>query len=325
MNSILLAGIIGGVSSFAIGIVLAYFAKKFAVHIDPKIKEIASLLPQVNCGACGFANCETYATAVASGKAEAGRCVPGGSDVAKKISAIIGAESVAIEKKLARVICAGGKDCKDSFVYGGIKTCKAAVLVDGGQKSCQYGCLGFGDCTRICPFDAIHMGDKGLPVVDDKKCTGCGKCVEECPLLVLELVPAPKKTWVMCKSKDSPAETRTNCSSGCIACRMCEKVCPVDAVHVNDNFAKIDYSKCIDCGECARKCPVKVIHHDIPKMVASISDSCIGCTICAKNCPVGAITGELKKKHMVDAAKCVGCGICVTKCPKKAIVLKKAK
>ena len=49
------------------------------------------------------------------------------------------------------------------------------------------------------------------------------------------------------------------CKVGCIGCKMCEKTCKFDAIKVENNIARIDYSKCIGCGACAMKCPKKII------------------------------------------------------------------
>jgi len=64
---------------------------------------------------------------------------------------------------------------------------------------------------------------------------------------------------VACSSKDAGKIVRTNCSVGCIGCKICEKNCPHDAVHVNDLLAKVDYDKCVNCGICVEKCPTKAI------------------------------------------------------------------
>ena len=67
----------------------------------------------------------------------------------------------------ATVICAGGENCGTRFDYQGIQTCAAANGIAGGPSACAYGCLGLGDCTRACKFDAIHVIN-GVAVVDRK-------------------------------------------------------------------------------------------------------------------------------------------------------------
>ncbi|MFC1658849.1 4Fe-4S binding protein, partial [Candidatus Omnitrophota bacterium] len=161
--------------------------------------------------------------------------------------------------RIKRAYPGAGKKVKDRFQYNGLEDCIAANLVMCGQKECIYGCLGFGTCARICPFDAITMSDEGLPVVDVQKCTACGKCVQACPKELFSLAKVVSKVHVLCSSHDTGADTRRVCPVGCIACRKCEKACSVDAIHVIDNLAVIDYDKCTSCGECVTVCPVKCI------------------------------------------------------------------
>jgi len=101
--------------------------------------------------------------------------------------------------------------------------------------------------------------------VDKEKCTSCGLCIKECPKKLIELVPYKAETKVRCNSKDKGPVVKQGCSIGCIGCKLCEKACQYDAVHVEDNLALIDYSKCTNCGECAKKCPTKVILSELVK------------------------------------------------------------
>ncbi len=300
------------------GGVLALSAKYLKVEEDPRVEKIAEILPQANCGACGYPGCSGFAKAVVSGEAPVTGCLPGGKEVAKKIAEILGVEAGAIEEKVAFVFCSGGDRAKDKNRYAGIESCTAAKAL-GGTKACYFACYGLGDCVEACPFDAIHIVD-GRAVVDFEKCTGCGACVKACPQGIIELIPRSKAVvFVACSSCDSGAIARKYCANPCIGCKMCERVCPTGAIKVEGNLARIDYEKCIGCGACAAVCPTKVIRFDGVHKVAKINDDCVGCTLCAKVCPVKAITGEVKEKHEVDPDKCVGCTKCVEKCPKNAI------
>ena len=115
----------------------------------------------------------------------------------------------------------------------------------------------------VCDFDAISIVN-GIAVVDREKCVSCGKCIKECPKNLIELVPYESKVFVGCNSKDKGVNVKAACSKGCIGCKLCEKNCKFDAIHVIDNIAYIDYDKCIGCGVCAMKCPAKIIEK-LPK------------------------------------------------------------
>lgn len=304
------------------GVGLAFAAQKFAVKTDPKVDMVRDVLPGANCGACGFAGCQGYAEAVATNaEVSVSLCSPGKGSVADAIARITGRAAGAVEPNFARILCQGGSDnSRKSFIYEGVMDCRAAALASGGGKSCDYGCLGYGTCKAVCPFHAIHMSDRAIPVVDITKCTGCRKCEIACPKKVIEVLPASKAVLVACHSKDKGAETKRNCDAGCIACGKCVKVCPFDAVTVTSNVSRIDNSRCRTCSLCVGVCPTKAIVDYIPhRSKAVIRDNCIGCQICAKVCPVNAASGEPKKKHSIDVNACIGCGICTAKCPVQAI------
>ena len=317
LNSILVLGVMG----LIFGGILAYAAKKFAVKVDERVEAILEVLPGANCGGCGFPGCGGLASAIVEGSASVNGCPVGGSDCASKIGEIMGVTADAGEKKVANVICKGTCSvAKDKYIYEGMLDCKAANALNGGAKSCKYGCLGLGTCVSACKFDAIHVID-GVAVVDEEKCVLCGKCIEVCPKGVIEIKPIKNEVVVECNSKDFGKSVKDKCSVGCIGCGICEKSCPFGAITIENKLAKIDYDKCVQCMICVEKCPTKAIKGDLSKRkkVKIEEDLCVGCTLCKKQCKFDAISGELKEKHKVDETKCVGCHECVQKCPKKAI------
>jgi electron transport complex protein RnfB len=324
MNNILTAVLVLGGLGLLFGIGLAVASRVFAVKVDPKVEKIRLALPGANCGACGYPGCDGFANAVASGNAPVNGCPVGGAETAQKLGEIMGVNAEAGIKKVARVICKG-TDCnaKEKFDYKGINDCKAANMVAGGSKACEYGCLGFGTCIDACQFDAIRIID-GVAVIDPEKCTACGKCIEVCPKSVIEMIPYEQQVVVDCNNKEFGKVVKEVCSVGCIGCKLCVKACPFEAIEFENNLAKINYDKCTNCMICAEKCPTKAITANLDNRKKAIIDEekCIGCTICAKKCPVEAIEGELKKVHKVIEDKCVGCGVCAEKCPKDAITLK---
>ena len=250
---------IGGMG-VVFGACLGVASEVFKVEEDPRIGEILGVLPGANCGGCGFPGCGGCAGAIVAGTAPVNACPVGGAACAEKIGAIMGIEASASEPVAAFVKCGGTcEKAKDKYEYFGIDDCNFAVqLAGGGSKSCSYGCLGLGSCKKACAFGAIEIVD-GIAVVDKDKCVACGKCVSACPKHIIELLPAKKKVKVQCSSKDLGKNVIPNCSVGCIACKICEKNCPFDAIHVIDNLAVIDYDKCKACGICANKCPKGVL------------------------------------------------------------------
>jgi len=304
------------------GIGIAFAAKRFAVQTDPRVEKVKDHLAHAHCGACGYAGCEQYAEAVVNNPdVQPNLCTPAGARGAEAVALITGKKAEMREPIFARIMCQGGRSKSvKRFKYEGVLDCRAAILAGGGDKACRYGCLGYGTCSRVCPFGAITMTEDNLPFVDITKCTGCRKCEQACPTKVIEVLPASRQVLVTCHSKDKGGDTRKNCEVGCIACGICVKVCPFDAPSVSNNLSRIDLNKCKVCGLCVPKCPTKAITDFIPhRSRAVVMDNCIGCQICAKVCPVNAPSGELKKIHVIDKDKCIGCGICTAKCPVQAI------
>lgn len=241
------------------GIGLAIASKKLAVDTDPRLDKVLGLLPGANCGACGGAGCFGFAEGLLSGKFNIAACRVSEEAVKEQVARLLGQTIEKKTKMVATLHCYGGIKVKDRFDYRGIKECVAANQILGGLKSCVYGCLGYGDCVRVCPFDAIKMSDEGFPVVDEAKCRACNKCVMICPKNLFSLRPAARKVYVACSSHDLGKDTRLVCPVGCIGCRKCEQICPFQAIRVIDNLAVIDYHKCTSCGKCVEACPMKTI------------------------------------------------------------------
>jgi len=251
--------VLGGLG-LGFGLILAYLSKRFSVKADPKVQEVRDLLPGINCGSCGYAGCDAFAQAIIEKDEDFKKCSPGVSNH-PKIAKVLGKEvDCSTERQVARLKCNAGSDVtSEKYDYHGVKTCTNANQIASGPKSCSYGCIGYGDCVDVCPVGAITMNKNNLPLVDEDKCIACGKCVETCPKNLYELISVGHQVYVKCVSKDLAASVTKNCKVGCIACRICEKTCQFDAIHVNNNIAKIDYDKCTNCGACVLKCPRKII------------------------------------------------------------------
>lgn len=257
---ILTATVVVGAVGIFVGLFLGVAGMKFKVQVDEKEEAVLAALPGNNCGGCGFAGCSGLAAAIARGEAPVNACPVGGEPVGKTIAAIMGVEAGASRRLTAFVACQGDCDrTTKNYDYFGAEDCRMMGFVpDGGPKSCNSGCLGYGTCVKVCRFDAIHVVN-GVAVVDREACKACGKCVAVCPKKLISLVPYEAKFAVACSSRDKGPVTMKACQTGCIGCGICVKNCPGQAVSVADFHATIDQEKCTGCGTCAEKCPKKAI------------------------------------------------------------------
>ena len=273
MDLILVAVIALGAIGLIAAVVLYAASKKFAVFEDPRIGQVAAVLPQANCGGCGFPGCSGFAGACVkaadAGSLEGKLCPVGGAPVMEKVAAILGLEAVATEPKVAVVRCNGSCENRPRVVqYDGAISCRVAHSTCGGESLCSFGCLGCGDCVKACKFDAIHMNpETGLPEVDADKCTACGACAKACPRGIIEIrlkgrvvKDNARRVWVSCVNKDKGAVAAKACAVACIGCGKCQKVCKKEAITIENNLAYIDPAKCIACGLCYNECPKKAIH-----------------------------------------------------------------
>jgi electron transport complex, RnfABCDGE type, B subunit len=265
MSTAIMVVVVMGAVGIVFGFILAVANKKFAMEVNPLIHEVEEVLPKGQCGACGFAGCANYAEAVVLNPDVAPNlCVPGKEAVAKLVAELTGKAAEKVEPRIAHVRCRGtGDKAVLSYNYKGVKDCKAASMVQGGPKGCKNGCVGFGNCVGVCNFGAMSMGENGLPVVDKKRCTGCGACETACPKSVIQMIPTNAKVKVDCNSKDKGAIARKLCTAACIGCGICAKNCSYGAIEVKNNLAVVDHKICMEkCSEvtCIAKCPTGAIN-----------------------------------------------------------------
>ena len=188
MNPIVFAIVVVVVLGLAGGVILVLASKFMAVYEDPRIAQVTECLAGANCGGCGFPGCAGCAAAILAGTAPVNACAPAGAENAAAIAKIMGQEAPSGERKVAFVRCNGGTNAAKRYEYVGVKDCLSATKVAGGPLECQFGCLGFGSCVSACQFGAMSIGPNGAAVVDPDKCTGCGTCVENCPVKCIHLV-----------------------------------------------------------------------------------------------------------------------------------------
>ncbi|WP_159517472.1 Fe-S cluster domain-containing protein [Sunxiuqinia indica] len=246
-------------------VILYLVAQKFKVYEDPRIDEVENALPGANCGGCGYAGCRAFAEAcVKESELSSLFCPVGGNDCMGGVADILGLEAIAQDPKIAVVRCNGTCDHRPKTnQYDGATSCAVASSLYAGDTGCQFGCLGHGDCVAACDFDAIHMNQEtGLPEVVDDKCVACGACVEACPKTLIELRkrgPKDRKIYVSCRNEDKGGVAKKSCEVACIGCSKCFKVCPFDAITMNNNLAFIDSDKCKLCRKCVVECPTNAI------------------------------------------------------------------
>ncbi|MDO5036085.1 MAG: Fe-S cluster domain-containing protein [Porphyromonas sp.] len=247
-------------------LLLYFVAKKFHVEEDPRIADVNEALPGANCGGCGFPGCAGFAKACVDADTLDGLfCTVGGNDTMLKVADILGRTAVTAEPQIAVVRCNGTCEARPKTnTFDGATSCAVAASLYGGETDCSYGCLGMGDCTLVCDFDAIHMNpETGLPEVDQDKCTACGACVKACPKMIIELRrkgPRNMRIFVSCVNKDKGAVAKRACANACIGCSLCLKECKFDAITINDQLSYIDSTKCRLCRKCVPVCPTNAIH-----------------------------------------------------------------
>ena len=167
MIHILFAILVLTLLALAFGIILGFAAVKFHVEADPIVDQLDALLPQTQCGQCGYPGCKPYAEAVANGD-QINKCVPGGEATMRKIGDLMGVEPQPL----------GGSD-------------EAAVPVKKVAFIHEDQCIGCTKCIQACPVDAIVGATKAMHTVIASECTGCDLCVDPCPTDCIEMIPVP--------------------------------------------------------------------------------------------------------------------------------------
>ncbi|MGY3264656.1 Rnf electron transport complex subunit RnfB [Lysobacter sp. HA35] len=137
-----------------------------ATPLDALVERLDRLLPQTQCGQCGFAGCRPYAEAMARGEADVDHCPPGGDDGARVLARVLGVAPKPYDR-----------------TRGTHKPPQVALVVEDD-------CIGCTKCIQACPVDAIIGGAKHMHTVIEPLCTGCELCVPACPVDCIVLVPA---------------------------------------------------------------------------------------------------------------------------------------
>jgi Na+-translocating ferredoxin:NAD+ oxidoreductase RNF subunit RnfB len=258
VTSLLIVLAIVAILAIVFGALIVLVSKLCAVKEDEKAKAISEKLAGANCGGCGYAGCADFAKALAEGKANINDCGATSNESKQDIATILEIPFSATAETFAVVKCRGGENCKDKFNYVGNDGCLAHTVFSGGEKLCQSGCIGAGDCVKACPEKSISVSH-GFSQTDKDLCISCGACVKACPKNLIELIPKTATVYVACSSKCKGKDVMNACSKGCIGCGLCAKNCPNGAIIMINNLPVIDYNKCSGCKICVSKCPRKCI------------------------------------------------------------------
>ncbi len=184
-----------------------------------------------------------------------------GPDDIETVAAYLGVEAGEANRRVARLLCAGGCDVAPRHAeYRGLNTCSAAAAVAGGGKQCTWGCLGLADCEVACDFDAIVMSVTDLPVVIPERCTACGDCVDACPKDLFEIMPLERHLIVQCKNLLEGERAEAVCAVACNGCGRCALDGAPGLIEIVDGLAVVDYDKNASAGpEAIARCPTNAI------------------------------------------------------------------
>lgn len=160
---------IGSISllGLVLGLGLGWAARRFRVEGDPVVEQINQILPQTQCGQCGYPGCRPYAEAIAKGEAEINQCPPGGSAGIEALAKLLGREPLQLNPE------------------NGQEKPKALAVID------EQVCIGCTLCIQACPVDAILGAAKQMHTVIAAECTGCELCLPPCPVDCIKMVVQP--------------------------------------------------------------------------------------------------------------------------------------
>jgi len=165
--------VIVGLAGF-FGLILGYASVRFKVEGDPITDQIDALLPQTQCGQCGYAGCRPYAEAIAKGEIGINHCPPGGEATILALADLLDIEPEPLDEELAE----------------GSDIATVAVII-------EKDCIGCTLCIQACPVDAIVGSAKHMHTVIASECTGCELCLPPCPVdcIIMEPIKPTPSTW----------------------------------------------------------------------------------------------------------------------------------
>jgi electron transport complex protein RnfB len=169
----LLAALLALVGLGAIfGAVLGYAAVRFKAEGNPIADQINDILPQTQCGQCGYPGCRPYAEAIANGEV-INKCPPGGEAGIQALADLLDVEVIPLDEE------------------HGEEKVKAVAYIREDE------CIGCTKCLQACPVDAILGAAKQMHTVIASECTGCDLCLEPCPVDCIDMIPEQEslRSW----------------------------------------------------------------------------------------------------------------------------------
>ena len=159
--------------ALAFGLLLGYSSIRFRVEGDPIADKVDGLLPQTQCGQCGYPGCKPYAEAVVAGEVEINLCTPGGEVTMVAMADLLGRDPVALDESVQEKL-------------------PSVAVID------ESACIGCTLCIQACPVDAILGSAKHMHTVIEAECTGCELCLPPCPVDCIDMRPVEENTqnWV---------------------------------------------------------------------------------------------------------------------------------
>jgi electron transport complex protein RnfB len=217
-----------------IGALLAFVSKTFRLESDPVVEKINDLLPQTQCGQCGYPGCKPYAEAIALGDA-INKCPPGGEKTILNLADLLNVQVLPLDE-----------------TYGHEEIKKVAFIR-------EEECIGCAKCIPACPVDAILGAPKFMHTVIESECTGCDLCIEPCPVDCIDLIEVSQVSLSSSQAMNDEEYL------ACINCGLCIDECPVDILPHELYWAcrggeleqaeALNLMHCIECGKCDKICP----------------------------------------------------------------------
>lgn len=248
--------------------VFSYFAVPFIIFTvctiylainslneDENRKANIKIIPEWNCGRCGTQKCIDFFGKTANEKSDQRKCPFEKNEYDGIVKAAVPTTAI--------VKCSGTDGIiSESFEYKGHGSCRSAIYYYGGQKICRYSCLGFGDCSKICPSGAIRI-IKGIASINPEKCNSCGLCIEICPKKVISIIPLDS-AFVACNSPKTQ-DDNDNCGLGCNGCKTCVQNSMNGEVSIREGSIIVDAKVKGRWDLLVRKCPRSVLKHAYSK------------------------------------------------------------